>query len=95
MNKTELIDTISESINENKAVVGRILDQFATTVTSQLQSGEQVVWPNFVTISAGVRAAREGRNPATGETIQIKAARVAKFKPGKGLKEALNEGFKG
>lgn len=89
MNKTELVDMLADKADMTKADSGRILDAFIDVVTSTLQEGEQVVLPGFGTFSVGNRAARTGRNPQTGETIEIKAARVAKFKVGKSLKEAV------
>lgn len=89
MNKSELIDAIASGSGVTKADVNRVLETFMTTVTDALKSGDQVTLPNFVTFSTGNRSARTGRNPQTGATIQIKASRVAKFKAGKALKEAV------
>ena len=70
---------------------GRSLTAFTDAITEQLKNGEPVVLPGFGTFSVSDRAAREGRNPQTGATIQIAASRVAKFKAGKGLKDAVKE----
>jgi DNA-binding protein HU-beta len=89
MNKSELIEAIASGSGVTKADASRVLDTFMTTVTDALRSGDQVVLPGFGSFSTGNRSARTGRNPQTGATIQIKAARVAKFKAGKALKEAV------
>lgn len=91
MNKTQLIEAIANGSGVTKADAGRVLDTFMITVTDALKSGDQVVLPGFGSFSTGNRAARTGRNPQTGATIEIKASRVAKFKAGKALKEAVQE----
>lgn len=91
MNKSELIEVLANESEVTKAQAGRMLDVFVSAVTNALSEGEQVVIPGFGTFSVGHRSARTGRNPQTGETIEIKAARVAKFKAGKSLKEAVQE----
>ncbi|MFA5959345.1 MAG: HU family DNA-binding protein [Tatlockia sp.] len=91
MNKSELIDAIASGSGVTKADASRVLDTFMITVTDALKSGDQVVLPGFGSFSTGNRAARTGRNPQTGATITIKASRVAKFKAGKSLKEAVQE----
>ncbi len=89
MNKSELVEAMANESGESKAAVSRVLDAFISTVTSALKSGDQVVVPGFGSFAIGHRSARTGRNPQTGATIQIKASRVAKFKVGKSLKEAV------
>jgi DNA-binding protein HU-beta len=91
MNKAELIETLADSADLSKSEGSRLLEGLLSTITDVLKSGDQVVLPGFGTFSVGHRAARKGRNPKTGEEIQIKAARVAKFKVGKALKEAVQE----
>ena len=91
MNKSELVEAIAHGSGVTKADANRVLDTFMTTVTSALKKGDQVVLPGFGSFSTGNRSARTGRNPQTGQTIQIKASRVAKFKAGKSLKEAVQE----
>ena len=91
MNKSELVEAIANGSGVTKADASRVLDTFMTTVTDALKSGDQVVLPGFGSFSTGNRSARTGRNPQTGQTIQIKASRVAKFKAGKSLKEAVQE----
>lgn len=89
MNRTELIDLISEKAELTKATASRALDALLEGVTLSLQKGDPVVLVNFGTFIVKQRAAREGRNPSTGEKIKINAAKVVGFKPGKALKEAV------
>ncbi|WP_419419151.1 HU family DNA-binding protein [Legionella sp. D16C41] len=91
MNKSELVDAIASGTGLTKADTGRVLEMFMVTVTDALKSGDQVVLPGFGSFSTGNRSEREGRNPQTGEKIKIKASRVARFKAGKSLKEAVQE----
>lgn len=92
MNKSELIEAIANGSGLTKAAASKVLDVFMATVTDVLKSGDQLVIPGFGSFSTGLRAARTGRNPQTGNAIEIKASRVAKFKAGKTLKEAVQEG---
>ena len=89
MNKSELINAIATEAGLTKTSAGKVLDTFMNTVTDVLKSGGQIVLPGFGSFSTGNRSARQGRNPQTGKVIQIKASRVAKFKAGKKLKEAV------
>lgn len=91
MNKSELIDAIATGAGLTKVSAGKVIDTFMSTVTDVLKHGGQVVLPGFGSFSTGNRAARTGRNPQTGKEIQIKASRVAKFKAGKKLKEAVQK----
>ncbi|AWB68363.1 DNA-binding protein HU-beta [Saccharobesus litoralis] len=91
MNKSQLIDKIAESADISKAAAGRALDAFTDSVTEALKENDQVALVGFGTFSVRERAARSGRNPQTGETIEISAANVPAFKPGKALKDAVNE----
>jgi DNA-binding protein HU-beta len=91
MNKSELVEAIASGSGVTKAAAGRALDVFMMTVTQALKNGDQVVLPGFGSFKTGLRSAYAGRNPQTGEEIQIKAARVAKFKVGKNLKEAVQD----
>ncbi|MDX1399660.1 MAG: HU family DNA-binding protein [Oceanospirillum sp.] len=90
MNKSELIDAIAASADIPKAAAGRALDAMIETVSESLQKGDSVVLVGFGTFSVKERAARTGRNPQTGAPIEIKAAKVPSFKPGKALKDAVN-----
>ena len=89
MNKSELVEAIANGSGVTKAVASKVLEVFMGTVTDVLKSGDQLVLPGFGSFSTGLRAARTGRNPQTGKAIEIKASRVAKFKAGKSLKEAV------
>lgn len=90
MNKTELIDQMAESAEISKAAAGRALDAMIDAVKGTLKKGGSVTLVGFGTFDVGKRAARNGRNPRTGDTIKIKAAKVPKFRAGKALKDALN-----
>ncbi len=90
MNKSELIDAIADNAGLTKADAGRALDGVITAVTGVLKGGDSVSLVGFGTFAVKDRAARAGRNPQTGETIQIKAAKVPSFKAGKALKDAVN-----
>ncbi len=90
MNKAELVDAVAGAANLSKADAGRAVDAVVSSIASSLQRGEQVSVVGFGTFSVKHRAARSGRNPRTGETIQIKASNVPGFKAGKALKDAVN-----
>lgn len=90
MNKSELIDAIASEADISKASAGRALDSVINSITGALSKGDSVSLVGFGTFSVKQRAARTGRNPQTGETIQIKAATVPGFKAGKALKDAVN-----
>lgn len=90
MNKSELVDAIATQADLSKAAATRALDATLEAVTSALQKGDSVSLVGFGTFAVKERAARTGRNPKTGEEIQIAAAKVPSFKPGKGLKDAVN-----
>lgn len=89
MNKSELVEAIAHGAGITKVAAGKIVEVFTETVTHALKNGEQVVLPGFGSFATTVRSARTGRNPQTGNPIQIKASRIAKFKAGKKLKEAV------
>ncbi len=90
MNKTEIIEAMADAADISKAAAGRALDGMVEAIVTSMKQGEQVSLVGFGTFSVRERAAREGRNPQTGETIQIKASKIPSFKAGKGLKDALN-----
>lgn len=90
MNKSELIDAIASSADISKASAGRALDGVVSAVTDALANGDSVSLVGFGTFAVKKREARAGRNPRTGETIQIKASNVPGFKAGKALKDAVN-----
>lgn len=90
MNKTDLIDAIASAADLSKADAGRALDAVVDSITDTLKKGDPVSLVGFGTFQVKHRAAREGRNPQTGATIQIKASNVPSFKAGKALKDAVN-----
>lgn len=90
MNKSELVSAIAEESGLTKADAAKALDAAVTVVTKAMAEGDQVAIIGFGTFKVGERAARTGRNPQTGATMEIPAAKVPKFTPGKALKEAVN-----
>ncbi|MDE0348462.1 MAG: HU family DNA-binding protein [Gammaproteobacteria bacterium] len=90
MNKSELIERISESADISKADAGRALDAALDAIADSLKNSEPVTLVGFGTFAVRERGARTGRNPQTGASIQIAAARVPAFKAGKALRDALN-----
>ncbi|MEO7623352.1 MAG: HU family DNA-binding protein [Gallionella sp.] len=90
MNKSDLVDAIAKSAEISKAAAARALDATVETIKKALKKGDSVSLVGFGTFKVGKRAARNGRNPRTGATIKIKAAKVPKFSAGKGLKDAVN-----
>ena len=90
VNKSQLIDKIAASADISKASAGRALDAFVDAVSESLKDGDQVALVGFGTFTVRERAARSGRNPQTGAPIEIAAAKIPSFKPGKALKDAVN-----
>lgn len=90
MNKSQLIEKIAAGADISKAAAGRALDSLIESVTDELKDGGQVALVGFGTFSVRDRAARTGRNPQTGATIEIAAAKIPAFKAGKALKDACN-----
>jgi DNA-binding protein HU-beta len=90
MNKSELVDHIAVEADISKAAAARALDALIGGVKATLKKGDSVTLVGFGTFAVGKRTARTGRNPRTGAAIKIKAAKVPKFRAGKGLKDALN-----
>ncbi len=91
MNKNEMIEHIAKEADVSKAAAGRALDAVIGGVRTTLRKGGSVTLVGFGTFAVGKRAARMGRNPQTGASIKIKAAKVPKFRPGKALKDAINK----
>ena len=87
MNKTELVAAMAEQTNLSKKDAEAALKAFIDVVSEELKKGELV---GFGTFEVSERAAREGRNPQTGETMEIKASKTPKFKAGKALKDMMN-----
>jgi DNA-binding protein HU-beta len=90
MNKSDLIDAVADSADISKAAAGRALDGALAAITKALKKGDSVTLVGFGTFTVRKRNARTGRNPRTGAAIKIKASKVPGFKPGKGLKDAIN-----
>ena len=90
MNKSDLINAIAEHANLTKADAGRALEGLLNTIETALKAGEPLALIGFGTFVVKERAERTGRNPQTGQEITIAAAKVPSFKPGKGLKDAVN-----
>lgn len=90
MNKSELVEAMAAAADLSKADAGRALDGALEAIQKALKKGDIVTLVGFGSFYTGKRAAREGRNPRTGESIQIEASKVPKFRPGKTLKDALN-----
>ena len=90
MDKSELINAIAEHANLTKADAGRGLDALIKTIETTLKTGDSISLVGFGTFTVKERAEHTGRNPQTGQEITIAAAKVPSFKPGKGLKDAVN-----
>ena len=90
MNKTELVAAMAEQTNLSKKDIEAALKAFIDVVSEELKKGEKVQLVGFGTFEVSERAAREGRNPQTGETMEIKASKTPKFKAGKALKDMMN-----
>jgi DNA-binding protein HU-beta len=90
MNKGELIDAVSGQTGLAKADATRAVDAVVDSITGALKAGDSVAIVGFGTFVVKARAARSGRNPQTGATIQIPASNVPGFKAGKALKDAVN-----
>jgi DNA-binding protein HU-beta len=90
MNKQDLIDAVAAKTGESKTVTGDMLDALVAAITGEVTKGGTVQLVGFGSFSSGARAARVGRNPATGAEIQIPAAKTVKFTAGKAFKDAVN-----
>ena len=91
MTKTELIDGLANKLGIHRAEAEKAINIVLDDITAALRQGDRVNISGFGTFSVSVRKPRTGRNPKTGESIQISASRSAKFKAGKQLKDSLNE----
>lgn len=91
MNKTELVAAVAEQAGISKKDAEAAVKAFTDTVASELKNGGKIQLVGFGTFEVAERAAREGRNPKTGETMKIAASKSPKFKPGKALKDVVNE----
>ncbi len=90
MNKSEFIDAVAAESGLTKADAARAVDGVINTITNALKKGDTVTLVGFGTFEKRHRAARVGRNPRTGEALQIKASNIPSFKAGKALKDAVN-----
>lgn len=90
MNKTELVAAVAEQADISKKDAEKVLKAFVDVVTEEMKKGEKVQLVGFGTFEVSERAAREGRNPQTGETMTIAASKAPKFKAGKALKDMVN-----
>jgi DNA-binding protein HU-beta len=90
VNKTELRDAIAQHADLSNAQADKALEAIVSSITSTVANGEKVTIPGFGTFEARERAARTGRNPQTGETMEIAASKAPAFKPASGFKQAVN-----
>jgi DNA-binding protein HU-beta len=90
MNKQELIDAVASSTGTSKSATGEAVDALIGTITTALVKGDTVQLIGFGSFGVGARAARNGRNPATGEELKIPASKTVKFAAGKAFKDAVN-----
>ena len=91
MTKADIIDRMASDADVSKAAAGRALDSALEAITKSLTKGDSVTLVGFGTFTVSKRAARKGRNPQTGESINIPASKVPRFKAGKGLKDTVNK----
>ncbi|MDR6383433.1 MULTISPECIES: HU family DNA-binding protein [Paraburkholderia] len=90
MNKQELIDAVASATGSSKAIAGEAIDAVIGAISKAVAQGDTVQLVGFGSFSQGVRAARTGRNPSTGEAIDIPAAKTVKFTAGKAFKDSVN-----
>jgi DNA-binding protein HU-beta len=90
MNKADLVAAVAASADVSKAKAEEVINAFLDQVVSSAKSGDKVTWPGFGSFSISERAARTGRNPQTGEAVQVKASRALKFSASSKLKSDLN-----
>ena len=90
MNKSELIESIASKAGISRAAAGTALEATLASISEALVAGDAIALVGFGTFKVSERAARTGKNPATGATLEIAASKSAKFTPGKALKDALN-----
>ena len=93
MNRTELVAAMAEKTQLSKKDADLALKAFIDVVSEEMQKGEKVQLVGFGTFEVSERAAREGRNPQTGETMTISASKSPKFKAGKALKDLVNASY--
>lgn len=94
MNKMELIEAVADALDTSKAHAGEVVDLFFSNdgvIAGELKKGGSINITGFGSFEVRKRSARQGRNPQTGATIEIKASKVPAFRPGKGLKDLVNK----
>lgn len=91
MNKRELVDAVADSTGLAKTGAEEAVDAAVNAISAALVAGDKVALPGFGTFEVRERSARTGRNPQTGETLDIAASKSAAFKPASALKKALND----
>lgn len=91
INKTQLVEKLAAGTELPKTTCAKVIDEFTSVVKDAVKAGDKVQLVGFGTFERGERAAREGKNPQTGEPMTIPASHVAKFKPGKTFKDYINE----
>ena len=91
MTKDEFITKVANETGQSKAQVNKTVKAALSTIANTLKKGDKITFVGFGTFTTTKRAARMGRNPQTGEKMKIKASKVAKFKPGKNLREAVRK----
>jgi DNA-binding protein HU-beta len=91
MNKQELVDAVASQAGTGKSAAEETINAVLTTISNEVAAGNAVQLVGFGTFGSGERAARTGRNPATGETIEIAAAKTVKFTASKAFKDAVNQ----
>ena len=89
MNKSELVAAVAQHTGESQAAVGRVIDAMFDTIGASIAKGDKVTIPGYLSVDKGHRAARAGRNPQTGATIEIAAANTVKVSAGSKLKAAV------
>lgn len=90
MNKSELIEAATTSTGLSKSEVSKVLDGLLSSISDAVKSGDKVAISGFGTFERRERAARTGRNPQTGEELQVAASKAPAFKPAKAFKDAVN-----
>ena len=90
MKKQDFIRAVAESADVSQNTASEVFDAVVDTITNAMKNEDKLTFVGFGTFSVKARAARQGRNPRTGETIEIKAAKIPSFKAGKALKDAVN-----
>jgi len=90
MNKNDLVDRVAERVGLSKVMSSKAVEALLDAITGSLKSGSEVRLVGFGTFKVSRRKASEGRNPRTGEKIQIPASKVPKFRAGQGLRAAVN-----